>query len=158
MKSGSMKWHEKKTLLRDLSGVCNPLSLRDVRRENCEQRVFDPEFDPENYDVCFRFYKEKLIVKESNKILHYWPDRISRTWEEYKDNRYFDFKLQYFYPLDREKSRSFVLWRSGRNGKGLIKKTNFIRGATMSEKSEKRFTELKRNIMKVSPLWKIFNY
>ena len=55
-------------------------------------------------------------------ILHFWRDRsnrISRTWEEYKDNRYFELKLQYFYKLDRNKKRPLVLWGAGRNGKDL---------------------------------------
>jgi hypothetical protein len=57
-------------------------------------------------------------------VLHYWrdrSDRISRTWECYKDNRYFDLKLRYFYELDRDKSRPLVLWGAGKNGKDLAK-------------------------------------
>jgi glycosyltransferase involved in cell wall biosynthesis len=86
--------------------------------------AFEPEIYPEDYDLCFRFYKEGLSVIGIDKILHYWRDRsnrISRTWEEYKDNRYFDMKLRYFYELDRDLSRPLVVWGAGRNGKDFAK-------------------------------------
>ncbi len=86
--------------------------------------AFDPEVYPEDYDLCFRFYRQKLRVVGLDKVLHYWrdrPDRISRTWECYQDNRYFDLKLRYFYELDRDQSRPLVLWGAGRNGKDLAK-------------------------------------
>ncbi|GAB4244343.1 MAG: glycosyltransferase [Ekhidna sp.] len=86
--------------------------------------AFNPEVYPEDYDLCFRFYRAGLKVHGIDKILHYWRDRsnrISRTWDEYKDNRYFDLKLRYFYELDREKSRPLVIWGAGRNGKDLVK-------------------------------------
>ena len=86
--------------------------------------AFDPEVYPEDYDLCFRFYRKKLRVVGLDKVLHYWrdrSDRISRTWECYQDNRYFDLKLRYFYELDRDRSRPLVLWGAGRNGKDLAK-------------------------------------
>jgi glycosyltransferase involved in cell wall biosynthesis len=86
--------------------------------------AFDPIVYPEDYDLCFRFYRHGLKVVGVDAILHYWRDRrdrISRTWEEYKDNRYFDLKLRYFYEIDRDKSRPLVLWGAGRNGKDMAK-------------------------------------
>jgi glycosyltransferase involved in cell wall biosynthesis len=86
---------------------------------------FEPEVYPEDYDLCFRFYEKGMKVIGLDAILHYWRDRsnrISRTWEEYKDNRYFDLKLRYFYKLDREHQRPIVLWGAGRNGKDLAQK------------------------------------
>ena len=53
-----------------------------------------------------------------DQVLHHWRDsqeRISRTWEEYKDNRYFELKLGYFYPLDRDMEPA--LWWSGEEAK-----------------------------------------
>ena len=67
--------------------------------------AFDPLVYPEDYDLCFRFYRAGLRVVGLDKVLHHWRDRserISRTWEEYRDNRYFDLKLRYFYELDRD--------------------------------------------------------
>ena len=87
--------------------------------------AFNPETYPEDYDLCFRFYKHGLKVIGIDKVLHHWRDRsnrISRTWDEYKDNRYFDLKLRFFYELDRDSSRPLVVWGAGRNGKGLVKK------------------------------------
>ncbi len=86
--------------------------------------AFDPEIYPEDYDLCFRFYRDGLKVVGIDKVLHHWRDRsnrISRTWEEYKDNRYFDMKLRYFYELDRDSSRPLVVWGAGRNGKDFAK-------------------------------------
>ncbi|WP_025744045.1 glycosyltransferase family 2 protein [Aquimarina pacifica] len=86
--------------------------------------AFDPIIYPEDYDLCFRFYRARLQVVGIDKILHYWRDRsnrISRTWDEYKDNRYFDLKLRFFYELDRDRTRPLVLWGAGRNGKDMAK-------------------------------------
>ena len=85
---------------------------------------FEPEVYPEDYDLCFRFYREGLTVIGIDKILHFWRDRsnrISRTWAEYKDNRYFEMKLRYFYALDRNVKKPLVVWGAGRNGKDLVK-------------------------------------
>ena len=54
--------------------------------------AFDPLIYPEDYDLCFRMYRQGLTIIGIDVILHHWRDRsnrISRTWEEYKDNRYF---------------------------------------------------------------------
>lgn len=86
--------------------------------------AFNPLVYPEDYDLCFRFYRHCLKVIGIDKILHYWRDRsnrISRTWDEYKDNRYFDLKLRFFYELDRDRSRPLVLWGAGRNGKDMAR-------------------------------------
>lgn len=86
--------------------------------------AFDPEVYPEDYDLCFRFYTHGIKVVGLDKVLHYWRDRsnrISRTWECYKDNRYFELKLRYFFHLDRNPSRPLVLWGAGKNGKDLAK-------------------------------------
>lgn len=86
--------------------------------------AFNPLVYPEDYDLCFRFYRHGLKVVGIDKILHFWRDRsnrISRTWEEYKDNRYFDLKLRFFYELDRDRSRPLVLWGAGRNGKDMAR-------------------------------------
>ena len=86
--------------------------------------AFNPEVYPEDYDLCFRLYKHGLKVIGLNKVMNHWrdrPDRISRTLEVYKDNRYFDLKLRYFFELDRDESRPLVLWGAGTNGKNMAK-------------------------------------
>lgn len=96
-----------------------------IHRDDLDRAgAFDPDVYPEDYDLCFRFYREGLRVVGIDKVLHYWRDRserISRTWEEYRDNRYFDLKVRYFYELDRDPSRPLVLWGAGRNGKDLAR-------------------------------------
>ena len=86
--------------------------------------AFNPLVYPEDYDLCFRFYRHELNIVGIDKVLHFWrdrSDRISRTWDEYKDNRYFDLKLRYFYELDRDRTRPLVLWGAGRNGKDMAR-------------------------------------
>ena len=85
---------------------------------------FNPVVYPEDYDLTFRFYQDGLKIIGIDKILHYWRDRsnrISRTWDEYKDNRYFDLKIKYFLKLDRDNDRPLVLWGGGKNGKDMAK-------------------------------------
>lgn len=87
--------------------------------------AFDPLVYPEDYDLCFRLYEHGLKIVGIDHILHYWrdrSDRISRTWEEYRDNRYFDLKIKNFFRLDRDPERPLVVWGAGRNGKDLVKK------------------------------------
>ena len=79
---------------------------------------------PEDYDLTFRIYGCGLKIVGMDHILHHWRDRserISRTWEEYKDNRYFGLKLSYFLELDHDPKRPLVLWGAGRNGKDMAK-------------------------------------
>ena len=86
--------------------------------------AFEPEIYPEDYDLTFRMYRDGLKIIGIDKVLHEWrdrSDRISRTWEEYKDNRYFDMKLRFFIELDRDPNRPLVLWGAGRNGKDMAK-------------------------------------
>ncbi|MFC4633006.1 glycosyltransferase family 2 protein [Dokdonia ponticola] len=86
--------------------------------------AFDPIIYPEDYDLCFRMYRHGLKIIGIDYILHHWRDRsnrISRTWDEYKDNRYFDLKMRFFYEIDRDYSRPLVLWGAGRNGKDMAK-------------------------------------
>jgi hypothetical protein len=87
--------------------------------------AFDPLIYPEDYDLCFRFYELGFTIIGIDKILHHWRDRsnrISRTWDEYKDNRYYDMKMRFFFKLDRDVSRPLVVWGAGRNGKDLVKR------------------------------------
>lgn len=96
-----------------------------LHRDDFEQAGgFEPEVYPEDYDLCFRFYREGFRVIGLDKVLHFWRDRserISRTWDCYQDNRYFELKLQYFFELDRLAQRPLVLWGAGRNGKDMAR-------------------------------------
>lgn len=96
-----------------------------IHRDDFEKvGAFEPEVYPEDYDLCFRFYQAGLRVIGIDRVLHFWRDRserISRTWDVYKDNRYFELKLRYFLKIDREEPRPLVLWGAGRNGKDMAR-------------------------------------
>jgi len=80
---------------------------------------------PEDYDLFFRYYQAGLRFIGLPYTLHYWRDRserISRTWDEYKDNRYYDIKLKYFFKLDRDPNKTLAVWGAGRNGKDLVRR------------------------------------
>lgn len=86
--------------------------------------AFNPMIYPEDYDLCFRMYAHKLNIVGIDVILHHWRDRsnrISRTWEEYKDNRYYNLKVKNFNAIDKDTSRELVIWGAGKNGKDLVK-------------------------------------
>ncbi len=77
---------------------------------------------PEDYDLCFRFYKNNLNVCASSEVLHLWRDhsaRSSRNDPNYAKQEYFDLKLPYFLELDYDANRPFVLWGAGKKGKYL---------------------------------------
>lgn len=86
--------------------------------------AFEDSTYPEDYDLCFRFYKYDLKVIGSEQILHYWRDhstRSSRTMEVYSNNNYFNLKLPYFLELEYDESRPLVLWGAGKKGKKLAR-------------------------------------
>ncbi len=79
---------------------------------------------PEDYDLCFRFYKNKLKCIPCNHILHYWRDyqtRTSRTSPHYAQNYFLDIKLHYFLQLDRDTEKPLVIWGAGNKGKNIAK-------------------------------------
>ncbi len=89
--------------------------------------AFDPSVYPEDYDLCFRFYKNKLKIVAANNILHLWRDhseRSSRNDPNYANPQYFDLKLPYFLALDHQTDRPLVLWGAGKKGKLLARKLN----------------------------------
>jgi len=90
--------------------------------EKCE--AFKPNDYPEDYDLCFRFYKYKLKVLGVNEIIHYWrdyPNRTSRTDANYLDNRFLNLKLHYFIQLSLQANKTLALWGAGEKGKFIAK-------------------------------------
>jgi len=87
--------------------------------------AFEPDVYPEDYDLCFRFYRKGLKLKASQKVLHHWRDhaqRSSRNDPHYAQQQYFDLKLPYFLELDYQKERPLILWGAGKKGKQLAYK------------------------------------
>jgi glycosyltransferase involved in cell wall biosynthesis len=84
--------------------------------------AFGEERYPEDYDLCFRFYANKLRIIPCDKILHYWRDydlRTSRTSAHYAQNYFLDIKLHYFLMLDHHQNRPLLVWGAGNKGKAI---------------------------------------
>ncbi len=87
--------------------------------------AFDSDIYPEDYDLCFRFYKKGLKVIPEGRILHHWRDyaiRSSRTDPHYADSAFIDIKVNYFLELDWDKTKQLVLWGAGKKGKRIAEK------------------------------------
>jgi len=86
--------------------------------------AFNPNRYPEDYDLTFRFYKNRLKCIPSQLVLHYWRDyetRTSRTHEHYAQNYFLGIKLHYFLELDYDASRTLTVWGAGTKGKTIAK-------------------------------------
>jgi glycosyltransferase involved in cell wall biosynthesis len=97
-----------------------------VHREDLiRSGAFLPDRYPEDYDLCFRFYENKLKVLSEKEVLHFWRDhsgRTSRNSETYAVQHYFDLKLPWFLQLDYTADKPLVLWGTGKKGKVLAQK------------------------------------
>jgi glycosyltransferase involved in cell wall biosynthesis len=85
---------------------------------------FNSDFYPEDYDLCFRFYKAGLKTAGTSGIIHFWRDhanRTTRTSHFYADNRFMDLKLHYFKEIDHDKTKQLILWGAGKKGKVVAK-------------------------------------
>ncbi|SFR46174.1 Glycosyltransferase involved in cell wall bisynthesis [Robiginitalea myxolifaciens] len=88
----------------------------------CE--AFEPNRYPEDYDLCFRFYREGLICIPNAECLHLWRDydsRTSRNSEHYAQNYFLEIKTHYFLELDRDPNRELFLWGAGFKGKKIAR-------------------------------------
>ncbi|MCW8896721.1 MAG: glycosyltransferase [Flavobacteriales bacterium] len=91
-----------------------------VYREDFEScGAFNSSIYPEDYDLAFRFYKNKLKCIPSTKVLHYWrdyPERTSRNDENYADSSFINLKTHHFINIDY-KQQPLILWGAGKKGK-----------------------------------------
>ncbi len=94
-----------------------------VFRQDLEKsNAFEPATYPEDYDLCFRFYKQGLTIKSVGETLHYWrdyPERTSRNDPNYADIHFFDLKINYFLELDYNPKKTLLLWGAGKKGKKI---------------------------------------
>ncbi|TXE17259.1 glycosyltransferase family 2 protein [Psychroserpens burtonensis] len=82
--------------------------------------AFSPNRYPEDYDLAFRFYKNKMSCIPSSSVLHHWRDyntRASRTDEHYAENHFLELKVDYFLELNYDASRPLTIWGAGQKGK-----------------------------------------
>ncbi len=83
---------------------------------------FDSDIYPEDYDLCFRMYRERVKELRCQEIVHYWRDhsaRSSRNLLEYSDNSFLELKVKYFIELDYDKEKQLILWGAGKKGKNV---------------------------------------
>jgi len=96
-----------------------------IHREDLDKcGAFDSDIYPEDYDLCFRFYREKFKAVSSKHLLHYWRDyaeRASRTDPHYQDHQHYQLKVHYFLQLECDSSSHIVLWSAGKKSKELSK-------------------------------------
>ena len=94
-----------------------------VLREDFERcGGFQAKSYPEDYDLCFRFYREGMKIAPIRKVLHHWRDhseRTSRNDPNYADNRFLAMKSEYFLEIDRDRSKPMIIWGAGKKGKKL---------------------------------------
>ncbi len=86
--------------------------------------AFHAETYPEDYDLTFRFYKNKTPIVSLKEELHIWRDhqeRASRNDDNYSDNSFVDIKLYYFLKLDLDTTKKLVLWGAGKKAKTLAR-------------------------------------
>lgn len=97
-----------------------------VHREDLDRcGAFDSDRYPEDYDLAFRFYENKLICIPCDEVLHHWRDydfRTSRTSEVYAQNYFLDIKIHYFLKLEYQKNRPLMVWGAGNKGKIIAKR------------------------------------
>lgn len=102
-----------------------PSSCWLMHREDFDRAgAFNSDVFPEDYDLTFRLYKSGIRIVGLPMVFHFWrdrSDRISRTWEVYKDNRYYGLKVERFLDIDYDPQRPLVIWGAGKNGKDLVK-------------------------------------
>lgn len=90
--------------------------------EKCD--AYRPDVYPEDYDLCFRFYREDLKIISTTKIMLFWRDyynRNSRIDDKYKDNAFISLKWNWFDQISRERNRPLVIWGAGSKAKSLVK-------------------------------------
>ena len=81
---------------------------------------FNPKIYPEDYDLTFRLYKNKIKCIPSDIILHKWRDystRTSRTHIHYALNHFTELKTHHFLEIDYKKTKTLTIWGAGIKGK-----------------------------------------
>jgi len=79
---------------------------------------------PEDYDLCFKAYKNEIPIIGVNEVLHYWRDyteRTSRNDPNYADNTFLEIKTKYFISCDLKPNQPLILWGAGKKGKKIAR-------------------------------------
>lgn len=84
--------------------------------------AFNSSKMPEDYDLTFRFYKEKFKVLSTHHLMHHWrehAERTSRTHTNYSIEQFTQLKLDYFLDIELNPDDTLVIWSAGKWGKEL---------------------------------------
>ncbi len=96
-----------------------------LHRNDFEQcGAFNSDRYPEDYDLTFRFRKQKLTCIPCTEVLHLWRDydtRTSRTHEHYAQNYFLAIKMHYFLDQEYSAQKQLVVWGAGSKGKTIAK-------------------------------------
>jgi len=82
------------------------------------------ELIPEDYDLCFRMYKNGIRCLPSDDVILHWrdsPNRTSRTHEDYTETTMLAVKCYYFLDIDYKAENNLVVWGGGKRGKYIAK-------------------------------------
>ena len=85
---------------------------------------FNSDIYPEDYDLVFRMYQNKIHPTCSKEILHLWRDsenRASRTDINYQYNHFIPLKVKHFMKIDYNPSNQLFLWGASKKGKEIAK-------------------------------------
>ncbi len=86
--------------------------------------AFDSDVYPEDYDLCFRLYKNKIRILSVQQVLHFWrdyPERTSRTDPRLADQSFMELKLNRFLELEVQAHHKIIIWGAADKGKQLAK-------------------------------------
>ena len=79
---------------------------------------------PEDYDFCFRLYKNGYSIVSVKEVVHLWRDHINRTSrndQRYNIRKFGIFKLKQFIRTDLKKGERIIIWGSGQKGKKMAR-------------------------------------
>ncbi len=89
--------------------------------------AFESKQYPEDYDLCFRMYNNRIKVLPIKEVLHKWRDssgRASRNDPNYSDNNFLKIKIDYFLLSDHSNTSQLFVWGAGKKGKEISKLLN----------------------------------
>ena len=120
-----------------------------IRRLDLEDAGgFDDLSYPEDYDLCFHWYRKKYKLEVIPQVTLLWrehPERISRNSPDYGQQSFFELKLRRFLEIDYNPQRPLCLWGAG-------KKARLARRVLRQHKVGVRSMYLEKN-SKTKPNW-----
>ena len=96
-----------------------------MKRSDIESDSLFSNLDiPEDYDFCFRLYKNDYSIISVKEVVHLWRDHASRTSRNdprYNIRKFGIFKLKQFTDLELKEGERIILWGSGQKGKRMAR-------------------------------------